>query len=307
MRRRLLEGAMALAVSPDANSSGAASPPPSSAASGPMSWLSGCHGAWYSLAVMLPSLAFVGFLAWQARRSFRRLSYGRSHVVVVAYYALLWAVAVLNLLWCFLQVWQCMPDRAFSWNVLSLFTKSGMLFLEVSLIAFLLQGNETSGYESLARTFVISGAVVCADVLLKTIYVFGFSVPLFIDADQGTGGKWGLWILHKLVLTGVYGVIVFMYHSRWRDRLPAKPAYYHYVCAMLLLNALSLFGCFLAACGAGFGLWLYNLTSVCYHSLYLPLLYVTFLADFFQEEDMLLENVYYSEMKDAGFFDADWD
>jgi hypothetical protein len=68
------------------------------------------------------------------------------------------------------QVWQCMPDRAFSWNVLSLFTKSGMLFLEVSLIAFLLQGNETSGYESLARTFVISGAVVCADVLLKVCY-----------------------------------------------------------------------------------------------------------------------------------------
>ena len=85
---------MALAVSPDANSSAAASPP--SAASGPMSWLSGCHGTLYSLAVMLPSLAFVGFLAWQARRSFRRLSYGRSHVVVVAYYALLWAVAILN-------------------------------------------------------------------------------------------------------------------------------------------------------------------------------------------------------------------
>lgn len=84
---------MALAVAPDAANS-----------SGPLWWLSDCHGAWYSLAVMLPSLAFVGFLAWQARRSFRRLSYGRSHVVVVAYYALLWAVALLNLLWCFLQV-----------------------------------------------------------------------------------------------------------------------------------------------------------------------------------------------------------
>ncbi|KAE8817117.1 transmembrane protein adipocyte-associated 1 [Hordeum vulgare] len=304
MRGRLLEGAMALAVAPDAaNSSGSGAAP----GSGPLWWLSDCHGAWYSLAVMLPSLAFVGFLAWQARRSFRRLSYGRSHVVVVAYYALLWAVALLNLLWCFLQVWQCMPDRAFSWNVLSLFTKSGMLFLEVSLIAFLLQGNEASGYESLGRTFVISGAVVSADVLLKTIYVFGFGVPLFIDADQGTGGKWGLWILHKLVLTGVYGLIVFMHHSRWKDRLPAKPSYYQYVCAMLALNGLSLFGCFLVTCGAGFGLWLYNLTTVCYHALYLPLLYVTFLADFFQEEDMLLENVYYSEMKDAGFFDADWD
>lgn len=144
-------------------------------------------------------------------------------------------------------------------------------------------------------------------LLLQTIYVFVFGVPLFIDIDQGTGGKWGLWILHKLVLTGVYGLIVFMHHSRWRDRLPAKPAYYNYVCAMLLLNGISLFGCFLVASGAGFGLWLYNLTVVSYHSLYLPLLYVTFLADFFQEEDMLLESVYYSEMKDAGFFDADWD
>ncbi|KAL6636885.1 hypothetical protein ACP70R_024457 [Stipagrostis hirtigluma subsp. patula] len=287
MRGLLAEGGMALAVAPEANASsgGAGSP----AAAGSMWWVSECHGTLYSLAVMLPSLAFVGFLAWQSRRSFRRLSYGRSHVVVVAYYALLWAVAVLNLLWCFMQ-------------------GRGMLFLEVSLIAFLLQGNDASGFESLARTFVISGAVVAADLLLKTIYVFGFGVPLFIDADHGTGGKWGLWILHKLVLTGVYGLIVFMHHSRWRDRLPAKPAYYNYICAMLLLNGISLFGCFLVASGAaGFGLWLYNLTTVCYHSLYLPLLYVTFLADFFQEEDMLLESVYYSEMKDAGFFDADWD
>lgn len=59
-------------------------------------------------------------------------------------------------------------------------------------------------------------------VLVQTIYVFGFGVPLFIDVNQGTGGKWGLWILHKLVLTGVYGLIVFMHHSRWRDRLPGN-------------------------------------------------------------------------------------
>nr|CAB3498157.1 unnamed protein product [Digitaria exilis] len=100
MRALLAEGAMALAVAPEANaSSGGAA----GSLAGPLWWVSECHGVWYSLAVMLPSLAFVGFLAWQARRSFRRLSYGRSHVVVVAYYALLWAVAVLNLLWCFLQ------------------------------------------------------------------------------------------------------------------------------------------------------------------------------------------------------------
>ncbi|TYH38968.1 hypothetical protein ES332_D12G146800v1 [Gossypium tomentosum] len=53
--------------------------------------------------------------------------------------------------------------------------------------------------------------------------------------------------------------------------------------------------------------WLYSTTIVCYHAFYLPLLYITFLGDFFEEEDMHLENMYYSEMKAVGFFDADWE
>jgi hypothetical protein len=35
----------------------------------------------------------------------------------------------------------------------------------------------------------------------------------------------------------------------------AKPAYYNYICAILLLNGLSLFGCLLVVSSAGFGLW----------------------------------------------------
>jgi hypothetical protein len=53
--------------------------------------------------------------------------------------------------------------------------------------------------------------------------VFAFGVPLFIDTDYGTPRvKWNLWVVHKLVLTIVYGLILFMYHSRWRERLPGK-------------------------------------------------------------------------------------
>lgn len=56
------------------------------------------------------------------------------------------------------------------WNILSLFTTSGMLFLEVSLMAFLLQGNHASGLEALTRTFVVSGVIVGLDVLLKVFF-----------------------------------------------------------------------------------------------------------------------------------------
>lgn len=56
---------------------------------------------------------------------------------------------------------------------------------------------------------------------LQSVYVFGLGVPLFID--NGTAAnrvKWGLWAIHKLLLTAVYGIILFMHHSKWKERLP---------------------------------------------------------------------------------------
>ncbi|XP_043726096.1 protein CANDIDATE G-PROTEIN COUPLED RECEPTOR 2-like [Telopea speciosissima] len=270
-------------------------------------WLSDCHGVWYNVSLIVPSVLFVVYLSLQAKKSFTKLSRGRSYIMI-AYYGLLWLVSVLNIAWCSLQTWECTSGKEFSWNLLSLFTASGMLFLEISLMAFLLQGNYTSGLDALTRTFVVSGIIVGADILLKAIYVFAFEIPLFIDSEETTQRvKWGLWVVHKLLLTAVYGVILCMYNSKWREKLPARPAFYNYIIAMFSLNVAALFACGLMGNDVGFGFWLYNLTTICYHDFYLPLLYVTFLADFFQEEDMRLENAYYSEMKDAGFFDADWD
>ncbi|GAB2277540.1 Cullin-associated NEDD8-dissociated protein 2 [Dionaea muscipula] len=270
-------------------------------------WLLECHGFWHNSALIIASAAFVLYLAFQSKKSYRKLSIGRSYIMN-SYYGIVWTVSVLNIAWCALQTWECTPGKTLAWNVLSLFTTSGMLFLEVSLIAFLLQGNYASGLDALARTFAVSGLIVGLDSFLKAIYVFGFGIPLFIEnEDHAHPLKWGLWVLHRLLLTAIYGLILFMYHSKWRERLPARPAFHKYVVIMFIIHVVALFACGLTGNGAGFGFWLYDTTIVCYHAFYLPLLYMTFLADFFQEEDSNLENVYYSEMKDAGFFDADWD
>ncbi|CAL0300063.1 unnamed protein product [Lupinus luteus] len=270
-------------------------------------WLLECHGFWHNAFLIIASFLFVFYLALQAKQSYLKLSHGRSYIII-SYYLSLWLVSLLNLLWCSSQAWECSSGKVMAWNLLSLFTTSGMLFLEVSLLAFLLQGNNASGLEALTRTFGISGIIVGFDILLKAIYLFAFGIPFFIHSNGGTQHmKWNLWVIHKLLLTAVYGCILFMYHSRWRERLPARPAFYKYVTIMFIFNAIALFACGLAGNGAAFGLWLYSVTVVCYHAFYLPLLYITFLADFFQEEDLHLENVYYSEMKDAGFFEADWD
>ncbi|KAF3454383.1 hypothetical protein FNV43_RR04830 [Rhamnella rubrinervis] len=270
-------------------------------------WLFECHGFWHNVALIVASFMFVVYLALQAKQSYLKLSHGRSYIMI-SYYACLWLVSLLNLAWCCFQAWECTPGKEQAWNVLSLFTASGMLFLEVSLLAFLLQGNHASGLQALTQTFVVSGLIVGLDILLKAIYLFGFGVPLFIDTnDHSHQMKWYLWVVHRLVLTAVYGFILYMYNSKWRERLPARPAFYKYTVIMFSLNALALFACGLTGNGAGFGFWLYSATIVCYHAFYLPLIHTTFLADFFQEEDLRLDNAYYSEMKDAGFFDADWD
>lgn len=266
-----------------------------------------CHGFWYDAVLVVPAVVFVVYLAFQAKKNVIKLSNGRSYIMI-SYYALLWVASLLNLAWCALQAWQCSGGKEVAWNVLSLFTGSAMLGLEISLVGFLLQEDYASGVEALAHTFLVSGIVVGVDILLKVIYVFGFGVPLFtVGVGSTYGVKWGLWLIHKLLLTAVYGFILFVHFSKWREKLPPRPAFYNYIVIMFVLTALASFGCGLAGIGAGFGIWLYNLTDICYHTLYLPFLYVIFLADFFQEESFLLENAYYSEMKDAGFFDADWD
>ena len=71
-----------------------------------------------------------------------------------------------------MQAWECSPGKEFAWNLLSLFTTSGMLFLEVSLLAFLLQGNSTSGLEAWERTFGIAGVIVGVGILLQVIMWF---------------------------------------------------------------------------------------------------------------------------------------
>lgn len=69
-------------------------------------------------------------------------------------------------------MWECSPGKELAWNILSLFTTSGMLFLEVSLLAFLLQGNIASDPEALTRTFGISGLIVGLDISLKVFLWF---------------------------------------------------------------------------------------------------------------------------------------
>lgn len=69
------------------------------------------------------------------------------------------------------QAWQCAPGKEIAWNLLSLFTTAGMMCLEISIVAFLLQENYATGLETLAHTFMVSGIFVGVDIFLKVMPV----------------------------------------------------------------------------------------------------------------------------------------
>ncbi|GAU24633.1 hypothetical protein TSUD_208580 [Trifolium subterraneum] len=117
--------------------------------------------------VVVSSVLFVLYLSIKAKKNIINLCNRGSHIII-SYYALLWIVTLLNLARSLLQAWQCTPGKEVPWNLLSLFTASGMLYLEISLMAFLLNDNYMNAMETLAHTSIVAGIIVFVDTLLKS-------------------------------------------------------------------------------------------------------------------------------------------
>lgn len=77
------------------------------------------------------------------------------------------------------------------------------------------------------QKFCYSKSQIIFFIIYQAIYLFGLGIPLFIDDKEHPYHiKWSLWVVHRLVLTAVYGCILCMYHSRWRERLPGKSSFH---------------------------------------------------------------------------------
>lgn len=223
---------------------------------------------------------------------------------MATYYTFLWIVAFLNVIWFVLQVRQAEDGGKIFWNAMCLVVNFGMVMLEVSVVVFLSQGYLASGQNALIRTLIFAGFVAIIDTFAKAFYIFKLDIPLFLaEEDAGDWHKWNFWMIRSILFAIVYLLILILPHTKLRDRLPARPSFYRYVFILFMFHILSAFGSGLIGFGADLGYCLHGLTLFSYGAFYPLLLYATFLADFFVEEDLQLEDVYYSEMKDAGYFD----
>jgi hypothetical protein len=115
--------------------------------------------------------------------------------------------------------------------------------------------------------------------------------------------KWAFWTLRASAAAAAYALIAALPLTRWRDLLPAKRAFYAYARALLAAYALMALGALLIGCRQLAGYCIYGAASWAYYAAYPPLLYATFLSEFFADEALDLDLAYYSEMRDAGLLD----
>ncbi len=93
-----------------------------------------------------------------------------------------------------------------------------------------------------------------------------------------------------------------VHHHHHQDRLPAKPSFYRYVMLLFTYNTLRLFATMLIASHLTLGYCVYGLVGLLYTAAYPPLLYLTFLHEFFRDSfELDSELLYYEEMHDAGY------
>lgn len=148
-----------------------------------------------------------------------------------------------------------------------------MTLLEASVVVFLLQGHLAPGAHALARTLGLSGGLAAADAALEAVLLWGHGVPLFLYGGPGRGGdmaaaKWAYWGIRSATCAAVYALLLALPRTRWRDALPARPAFYRYAAQMAGVHGLAAVGAALLAAGAGAGYCAVGTANVAYFAAY---------------------------------------
>eukprot|EP00238_Polyblepharides_amylifera_P013455 CAMPEP_0196586572 /NCGR_PEP_ID=MMETSP1081-20130531/54828_1 /TAXON_ID=36882 /ORGANISM="Pyramimonas amylifera, Strain CCMP720" /LENGTH=285 /DNA_ID=CAMNT_0041908499 /DNA_START=65 /DNA_END=922 /DNA_ORIENTATION=- len=261
------------------------------------------------LILEIPALAFLGFLFYTARESIRKLTQSNCPILTT-YYAMLWFVSGFNLIRASIDLSPEKGGSALRTGVW-LWTVGGLFFLEVSVVLLLAQGYLISGRKAMLQTGLTAGIITILLLIYKGMFlwlgwieVYGVSESNYMKQTQVA--KFFFWCLKPLVCLVVYSVILALPHTRWREVLPARPSFQRYIGFLVGLNFFTLLGASLLTADVTQGYCVYGVCAWVYFSLYPPALYLTFLFDFFQNEEMLaLDEAYYSEMKDAGYFEED--
>ncbi|KAF6215923.1 hypothetical protein GE061_000258 [Apolygus lucorum] len=242
----------------------------------------------WDVIMLVPNALFLLFLALRFNRARLKLR-ATSSPIFMAFYGLVVTNVVISLVRCLVSMTIDSKEvvGAYIDTILWVSVRFFLLSTEISVVIFGLAFGHLDSRSSirhvLLATSFISLAFSSCQAALEMLNpdehfkVRGKDFTLF-----GHGGML-FWFISSIVFTLIYLSIFVLPWTRLRERLalPTKRSFYVYILLLVLLNIVQSIGSGLLLYSIVEGLCVVDVTTCLYFTLFTPLVYHTFLSEFF--------------------------
>ncbi|XP_063239178.1 transmembrane protein adipocyte-associated 1 homolog [Bacillus rossius redtenbacheri] len=242
----------------------------------------------WDVIILVPNFLFLLFLAVRFNRARLKLR-ATSSPVFLAFYGLVVVSVVISVVRCAvsMSVNASAVVGGYADKVLWITVRFFLLAMEISVVVFGLACGHLDSRSSIRHVLLATSLISLAfSITQGYLEVFSPDTSFHIDSKGydlfGHGGML-FWFVSSVAFALVYSVIFVLPWTALRDRLalPTKRSFYAYILFLILLDATQSAGSGLLYFGLGAGLCVVDVTTCVYFTLLTPLVYHTFLSEFF--------------------------
>lgn len=247
----------------------------------------------WDLIILIPNALFSLFLICTAKVAVSKLRQ-TSSPIFAAFYFLVCIVSVISILRCIVAMTVNaavqagdIADKAL-WLVLRFF----LLGTELSVVVFGLAFGHLDSKTSIRRVMLVTAISALVYSCVQGSLEFSYPDPKFhvekgkIDTNFDIFAHGGMifWMTSSAFFFLVYSLVYFLPWTKLKDRLnlPSKKSFYYYALFLAILNCAQAVGSVLLFTGILTGMCIVDTTTYIYFTCFHPLVYITFLRQFFR-------------------------
>ncbi|KAL4227001.1 Transmembrane protein adipocyte-associated 1 [Mactra antiquata] len=247
----------------------------------------------WDLIILIPNSFFLLFLIWNLKLAITKLRQ-TSSPIFTAFYVLVWLVSVISVLRCIvgMTVNASVLAGDITDKVLWLVLRFFLLATELSVVVFGLAFGHLDSKTSIRRVLLVTTISAFLYSCVQGTLEFMYPDPKFRveegavhkNYDIFAHGGMIFWMTSSAFFTIVYTVIFFLpwTHLKEKLNLPGKKSFYYYALFLACLNCSQAIGSGLLYGGVLNGMCVVDTTTYMYFTCFHPLVYGTFLREFFK-------------------------
>lgn len=242
----------------------------------------------WDIIILVPNALFLLFLVFRFNRARLKLR-ATSSPIFFAFYGLVFLNVVISVIRCVVSmtVNAAAVVGGYVDTILWITVRFFLLSTEMSVVIFGLAFGHLDSRSSIRHVLLATSFISLAfSTSQGALEVFAPDESFRIHSkDFNLFGHGGMlfWFSSSVVFSLVYLIILLLPWTRLRERLalPTKRSFYFYILFLALLNINQSVGSGLLFCGIQEGLCVVDVTTYIYFTFFTPLVYHTFLSEFF--------------------------